>query len=112
MMLGRVGVSAVEDDDIGESRYASGSFDGRSDLLMHPILPADLRMISEQVHGVDHQALLALIARRALPFHQVTNIVGGQTGEQSAEAIAVGLIDPVVGVQPKDPFAGSPANAL
>ena len=47
VVLGVVFVAGVEDDDVGETRLASGALDRGADLLVDAAAPADLRMVAK-----------------------------------------------------------------
>jgi hypothetical protein len=81
------------------------------DLLVDPILPADLRVVREELEMIGHRVPPRPAIIQGHVRHQVADQFVSQAGEQAPQASAVLFIDSIVGVEPEDPVAGGVVDA-
>ena len=101
---GGVLVADMLDDHVRKADFDPEPAQGRQDLLVHAMFPAELRMPPEEPHMIYGGGTSC--RRQAEAFHRIGRLPFRQAGEQAAELLAVRLIEPVVGVHPEDPVPG------
>ncbi len=109
---GRVLVAGVLDDDVGPADVGPQPPQRRQALLVHPVLPAHVRMVAEEPHVIDIHGRADALVRPGARLHDVGGVFVFEAGEQLAQLLAVFFVEPVIGVEPEDPVPRGVSQAL
>ena len=99
------------DDHVGPLKGGAGRLQGGENLFVHPMPPANIVAPAEQSHMID-PALRGAGSAGAQAGHQEGRLFVAERIKQFPESATILPVEPIVGIQPENPFSRGMSNRL